>query len=532
MEQQFCEKCHQSGIKVLLRQSEELLCSPCWKGWPPFWDINEEHQELDLDREEVQVDHSFRFTFSTPSMIKDINNTALQNNKSIITSKQTEEMEHTKVSPSTPKLFTVETPILPPSHGPRPIRPPCLNEIEVKITSEENPTQDNDESKDDISPADGSPASPLQLQGDVLFADTLLKHLARKKEKGEKEQLKRYGDIKELEDFVTHILKMSGNWKQSKVGNKQKPDQLPSIKHTFQDKRSNVTLNWWTSSKTLQVIGQAGQKKLAEIEIKLQAGESNENTDEVTMNTQQNTLDKNHTQYEINNVWKAIEELKNQLAILSSNITSKVINANASVVTPTHVEDTKISNSTSNVTFASTSAATATHAEDTSSYNSTSNVTTASASHMTATHAEDTSSSRNSNITTASTNIMTANHGDDINLSTHGGQMQQTGDVTKHYTNKVLKQKIVTEFFKPVSQEDHNKTNELNALQIKINQLKHENRSLAQEVDHLKQQIITMKSQNKNIDSQPENGKEIKKVQKKEADTINTTPSTARTTFK
>ena len=136
--------------------------------------------------------------------------------------------------------------------------------------------------------------------------------------------------------------------------------------------------------------------------------------------------------------------------------------------------------------FSAMLAATATHAKDTSSYNSTSNVTTASASHMTATHAEDTSSSRNSNITTASTNIMTANHGDDINLSTHGGQMQQTGEVTKHCTNKVLKQKIVTEFFKPVSQEDHNKASELNALQIKINQLKHENRSLAQEVDHLK----------------------------------------------
>ena len=132
-------------------------------------------------------------------------------------------------------------------------------------------------------------------------------------------------------------------------------------------------------------------------------------------------------------------------------------------MTPTHVEDTKISNSTSNVTFASTSATTATHAEDTSSYNSTSNVTTASASHMTATHAEDTSSSRNSNSTTASTNIMTANHGDDINLSTHGGQTQQTGDMTKHCTNKVLKQTIVTEFFKPVSQEDHNNANELNA---------------------------------------------------------------------
>ena len=184
----------------------------------------------------------------------------MQNNKSIITSKQTEEVEHTKVSPLTPELFPVETPILPPSHDPRPIRPPCLNEIELKLTSEENPTQDNDKSKDDTSPVDGSPASSLQPQSDVLFADTLLKHLARKKEKGGKEHLKWYGDIKELEDFVTHILIMSGNWKQSKVGNKQKPDQLSSIKHTFQDKKSNVTLNWWTSSKTLQVIGLAGQK--------------------------------------------------------------------------------------------------------------------------------------------------------------------------------------------------------------------------------------------------------------------------------
>ena len=73
-------------------------------------------------------------------------------------------------------------------------------------------------------------------------------------------------------------------------------------------------------------------------------------------------------------------------------------------------------------------------------------IITASTNHMTATHAEDTSSSRNSNITTASTNIMTATHGEDINLLTHGEQTQQTGDMTKHCTNKVLKQKIVTEF--------------------------------------------------------------------------------------
>ena len=187
MEQQFCEKCHQSGIKVLLRQSEELLCSPCC--WPPSWDINEEHQEIDLDREEAKVDHSFRSCGECKSIIEDINNTALQN-KSIVTFKQTEEVEHTKVSPSTPKLFTVVTPILPHSHGPRPIMPPCLNEIELKFTFEKNGTQGNGERKDDTSPVDGSPVPPLQPKDDVLFADTLLKHLARKKEKGDKEQLK------------------------------------------------------------------------------------------------------------------------------------------------------------------------------------------------------------------------------------------------------------------------------------------------------------------------------------------------------
>ena len=77
--------------------------------------------------------------------------------------------------------------------------------------------------------------------------------------------------------------------------------------------------------------------------------------------------------------------------------------------------------------------------------------------------------------------------------------------------------------FKPVSQEDHNNANELNALHVKINRLEHENKSLAQEVDRLKQQIITMKSQGKNIDSQPENAK---KVQSKKSKRKKQTPST------
>ena len=75
-------------------------------------------------------------------------------------------------------------------------------------------------------------------QGDILYADLLMKYLAKKKDKGDKEQLKWNGNLTELQDFVTLVLKLTGNWKQSKVGGRPKADQPPALKHTFQEKKN------------------------------------------------------------------------------------------------------------------------------------------------------------------------------------------------------------------------------------------------------------------------------------------------------
>ena len=75
----ICEKCHVNGMeRIILRQSEEILCEGCWKGngYPPFYvesgsqDQNAEEVEEDCSNEEDEVDHSYRFTsFSTPSIL-------------------------------------------------------------------------------------------------------------------------------------------------------------------------------------------------------------------------------------------------------------------------------------------------------------------------------------------------------------------------------------------------------------------------------------------------------------------------------
>ena len=97
-----------------------------------------------------------------------------------------------------------------------------------------------------------------------LFVDTLAKHLTKKVVVGKKEQLKWNGGLNELMEFVTSVLKLEGKWKQSRVRGKQKPDQPPHLKHTFQDSKLNITVNWWSSSKTL--LFQGGQKRIIEIE--------------------------------------------------------------------------------------------------------------------------------------------------------------------------------------------------------------------------------------------------------------------------
>ena len=80
----------------------------------------------------------------------------------------------------------------------------------------------------------------------LLFADSLLSCLSRKKVKG-KESSIWSGKIQELKDFVSLILKKEGNWKIKKV--KSKPQ------HVFENTEGKFIINWWTSSKTLNVQG-------------------------------------------------------------------------------------------------------------------------------------------------------------------------------------------------------------------------------------------------------------------------------------
>ena len=55
-----------------------------------------------------------------------------------------------------------------------------------------------------------------------MLIDLQIKYLAKKKDKGDKEQLKWNGNLTELQDFVTLVLKLTGNWKQSKLGEDQR----------------------------------------------------------------------------------------------------------------------------------------------------------------------------------------------------------------------------------------------------------------------------------------------------------------------
>ena len=78
----------------------------------------------------------------------------------------------------------------------------------------------------------------------LLFADTLLKYLAKRKVKG-KTNYKFDGTLDELKDFVSLVLKSKGKWTGKKNIGKQ----------TFSDSKAKLALSWWPTSKTLQLQG-------------------------------------------------------------------------------------------------------------------------------------------------------------------------------------------------------------------------------------------------------------------------------------
>ena len=71
-----------------------------------------------------------------------------------------------------------------------------------------------------------------QLALALLFADTLIKYLAKRKAKG-KTNYKFDGTLYELKDFVSLVLKRKGKWTVEKNTGKQ----------TFSDSKAKLTLS-------------------------------------------------------------------------------------------------------------------------------------------------------------------------------------------------------------------------------------------------------------------------------------------------
>ena len=186
--------------RIILRQSEEMLCEGCWKGngYPSFYvesesqDQNAEEVEENSSNEEDEIDHSYRFTsFSTASIL--------------LSTSLNQQIQQTQASSPLALSRTHQTD-----------RTPSLNlgvglgpHHEVNVPEHDTAQQ--------------------STQGDILYADLLIKYLTKRKDKGDKEQPKWIRKLKELQDFVALVLKLTGTWKQSKVGGRQKADQPPAL---------------------------------------------------------------------------------------------------------------------------------------------------------------------------------------------------------------------------------------------------------------------------------------------------------------
>ena len=144
-----------------------------------------------------------------------------------------------------------------------------------------------------------------------------MKHLERRITKG-KQQLKWNGKVQELKEFVTLVLKASGSWSMKKYAGKVN-------QHIFQEKKKSYTINFWPSKKTLIV---QGNEKIAErinnkidkiLELMSKGSEEIESLideildDRPPENTTTIRVEKAATKRQIDQLWKAIEDLKDLL---------------------------------------------------------------------------------------------------------------------------------------------------------------------------------------------------------------------------
>ena len=244
MEAQTCEKCHHKSRDVTLKQSEEVLCNSFWSGFPPYWpSYKDDQDQSDTEQEEDnEIDQSFRFTFSTPSLLAVSNNnlpseSGSANNDN--TSSETKDKDNSSSPRPNLDLSVDNTEFATGTISPSSQMPSSAGNNTA--CPDGNQIQETEASPSVL--VQGQEKEQQEIQGNVVFADTLAKHLT-KKVVGNKKQLKWNGSFNELQDFVTSVLKLEGKWKQCRVGGKQKPDQPSHLKHTFQDCKLNITVNW------------------------------------------------------------------------------------------------------------------------------------------------------------------------------------------------------------------------------------------------------------------------------------------------
>ena len=135
----------------------------------------------------------------------------------------------------------------------------------------------------------------------VLFADTLIQTLGKRKVKGkDKFKFKWDGTLKDLKSFIELVLNRKGTWK-GKRDKKQK----------FQD--GEITLSWTPSSKNLELSGYE-VKKTEEVLNNLIEKVKNKQDNDVNKSKNDKTADLRTTEAsvkgEINHIWKAIIEIK------------------------------------------------------------------------------------------------------------------------------------------------------------------------------------------------------------------------------
>ena len=134
--------------------------------------------------------------------------------------------------------------------------PKLRSEHDEEISSEKGGESDDgnkDNKEDHISVVEDGSNSTSEESDRLLFADTLLVYLQKRKEKG-RIRYKWDGQIGGLKDFVSLILKKEGRWK-------SKTNKGGGAIHTFQEKASEFNLTFWTSSRTLSVQANDGNKE-------------------------------------------------------------------------------------------------------------------------------------------------------------------------------------------------------------------------------------------------------------------------------